>query len=125
VKSVERLAKHAINIAENCLTLNQLSIDRGIYGGLERLSDSSLKLFNDSMEAFFERDPQKATEVVNNVSSIHNMKGDLILTIAKQASQDLPQLRLILESIIRTAEYAVDIAEALLNITAFRVIVEE
>jgi len=46
------------------------------------------------------------------------MEAGVIQLIVKRASpEDVPTLRLIVESIIRTAEYGADIAEAVLNMT--------
>ena len=46
------------------------------------------------------------------------MKGEVIHRIVKLAPvEDVPQLRLIVESIVRTSEYGADIAETVLNMT--------
>ena len=46
------------------------------------------------------------------------MEGEVIHKIVKHAPpEEVPALRLIVESILRTAEYGADIAEVVLNMT--------
>jgi hypothetical protein len=53
------------------------------------------------------------------------MEDEVIHKIVKLAPvEDVPQLRLIVESIVRTSEYGADIAEAVLNMTVNDAVVE-
>jgi hypothetical protein len=54
------------------------------------------------------------------------MEAGALQKIIKYApAEDVPSLRLIIESILRTAEYGSDIAEAVLNMTIVDEITEE
>ena len=59
-----------------------------------------------------------ADRVFVDAEGTREMEAGVIQLIVKRASpEDVPTLRLIVESIIRTAEYGADIAEAVLNMT--------
>jgi len=82
-KSVERMADHAVNIAQNSLALTLSGLGDDLMGGLRPLSEEA---------------------VVRRI-------------IKNAAPGDVPALRLIVESVMRTAEYGADVAEVVLNLT--------
>lgn len=117
-KSVERAADHAVNIAKSGESLNRKSLTTEISEELEKISKTSIGIFEDSIESLFEEDPYKAEDVLNRSKSLKTMEAETIHKIIKYAEpEDIPDLRLIVESIRRTGEYGTDIAETVLNMT--------
>jgi len=117
-KSVERMADHAVNIARNSLTLTMSNLNEEILNELKNMSESAVKVFEDAVDALFNGDYASADGVFNMAYDTRAMEAGAIQKIIKNASpEDVPALRLVIESIMRTAEYGSDIAETVLNMT--------
>jgi phosphate uptake regulator len=131
VKSIERIADHSFGIAEKCLKIErQQKISKGLFEKIEKMSQLSLVIFNDSVEAFLRRDYVMADSVVDKVENIRSVENDIIsfLNGEDKMTSNEPvnsNVRLILEDIRRTAEHASDIAEAAMNQTIGEVITVE
>ena len=124
-KSVERMADHATNIAENRLALHLVPINDEILAELNRISVSAIKVFEASMEALFDEEYSEADSVMEAAEETRGMEDEVIHKIVKLAPvEDVPQLRLIVESIMRTSEYGADIAETVLNMTVSDAVTE-
>ena len=125
-KSVERMADHAVNIAHNSLALTLMNVNEEILEELNTVSALALNVFEEAMEALFDSDYAGADAVLDQAIEIRAMEAGAIQKIIKYAPQeDVPALRLIIESIMRTAEYGSDIAEIVLNMTIKGEILEE
>ncbi|UCD45222.1 MAG: AbrB/MazE/SpoVT family DNA-binding domain-containing protein [Candidatus Bathyarchaeota archaeon] len=117
-KSVERMADHAVNIATNSLAMTLSNLNEELLEELRGMSESALRVFEDSVEALFGGDYGMADTVFEMAEGTREMEAVAIQKIIKFAAPgDVPALRLIVESIIRTAEYGADIAEVVLNMT--------
>jgi phosphate uptake regulator len=124
-KSVERLADHAVNIAQNRLALVLSVVDNQIFEELKKLSDLAINIFETSVESLFDENYIEADEALDKVMEIRSMEAKVIQKIIKHSPpEEVPSLRLIIESILRTAEYGADIAEIVLNMTIREVIKE-
>jgi phosphate uptake regulator len=124
-KSVERMADHATNIAQNRLALHLVPINDEILLELNRISISAIKVFEASIEALFDEEYSEADEVLEAAEETRGMEDEVIHKIVKLAPvEDVPQLRLIVESIMRTSEYGADIAETVLNMTVSDAVTE-
>ena len=124
-KSVERMADHATNIAQNRLALHLVPINDEILAELNRISLSAIKVFEASMESLFDEEYSEADEVMEAAEETRGMEDEVIHKIVKLAPvEDVPQLRLIVESIMRTSEYGADIAETVLNMTVSDAVTE-
>ena len=85
---------------------------------IEKMSDLSLQLLNDAIEAFLRKDYYLADSIVDKSESIGTIEGDIITFIDKEKNPrnyNNIYVKLILEHIRRTAEYSFDIAEAAMN----------
>jgi phosphate uptake regulator len=95
------------------------------------MSQSSLAVFNDSVEAFLRRDYIMADSVVEKTENIRSQENDIISSLNKGEHRMISHehinsyIRLILEDIRRIAEHASDIAEAAMNQTIGEVITVE
>ena len=70
------------------------------------------------MEAVFDENYAEADAVLDMAQQTRNMEAEILHLIVKHAPpEEVPALRLIVESILRTAEYGADIAETVLNMT--------
>jgi phosphate uptake regulator len=124
-KSVERMADHAVNIAHNRLELTLSTVDKELLDELRKLSDFALEIFENSMDAVFDESYKAADRVLVAAQQTRNMEAAILHLIVKHAPpEEVPALRLIVESILRTAEYGADIAETVLNMTVKDAIIE-
>lgn len=117
-KSVERVSDHAVNIANNILTIkNSVSEEILIY--LNEMSSLALSCFEDSIHSLFTKDYSLADEIIERKSRIEDYETKIIgqILIKKYDAQTTSMLRLMIESVRRTAEYGSDIAEIVLNLT--------
>ncbi|MCW4013351.1 MAG: phosphate uptake regulator PhoU [Candidatus Bathyarchaeota archaeon] len=115
-KSVERMADHAVNIAHNRLELTLSIVDQELLAELTKLSDFALEIFENAMDAVFDESYKEADAVLDMAQRTRNMEAEMLHLIIKHAPpEEVPALRLIVESILRTAEYGADIAETVLN----------
>lgn len=124
-KSVERMADHAVNIAQNRLSLTLSNMNEEVLSELKDLSKSALDVFERAVDSLFEEDSNLAIDLLVEAEKIRSREAEVLHNIIKNAAiEDLPSLRLIVESIIRTAEYGSDIAEIVLNMTIYDAITE-
>jgi len=117
-KSVERMADHAVNIAQNSLALTPSAPNEEVLNELRALSESALGVFEEAVESLFDRSYPTADKVIRKAEETRGMEAGAIQKIIKNAPpEDVAALRLVIESILRTAEYGSDIAEMVLNMT--------
>jgi len=125
IKNVERVADHACRIAQEVLLIEK-PLDESILAKITQLSDFALKLFEESGIALFKRDYDAADEIVDKAKLFVEMEKDLLATMERgKPIESYHTIRLIIEDIRRTAEYASDIAEITLNMTAEQVVVKQ
>ncbi len=113
--SIERTADHAVKIAENILVLKHRLTPEAIEK-IEKMSAVSIKMFNTAVESLFRRDYDAAEAIIAGIKEISMLERDAV-AVAQLNVEDVTALRLIIESIRRTAEYSCDIAEIVLNMT--------
>ena len=121
VKSIERIGDHAAGIAEKCLELKEMPPE--LLSRINKMSDLALSVFRDSVEALLQRDYELADKTVDHSQAIYHLEEEVTAYSDKEKS--IPHsdiVRLILEDIRRTAEYASDIAETAINETINEII---
>jgi phosphate uptake regulator len=117
-KSIERMADHASNIANNRLALMLTKIPEEIVSELEKISENAILIFEKAVDSLFDEDYKAADKVLEEADKTKSLEQAAIQMIIKHAvPEDVPALRLMVESIRRTAEYGADIAETVLNMT--------
>jgi phosphate uptake regulator len=121
VKSIERVADHAYSIADKAIKLND-KIPKDSLREIEKMSHLALTVLNDSVEALLRRDYQLADKTVDNAKNVRSQEDEVLKAIEKDKVRDAANIKLALEDIRRTAEYASDIAEAAMNETIDEVI---
>jgi phosphate uptake regulator len=120
-KSVERTADHAARIADNVLLIKN-KLDPETNEKFEKMSNLAVSMFETAIEALFRQDYALAESIVEKTNDIVSMEKDAVVSSQKVDVEDAPHLRLIIESNRRTAEYASDIAEVVLNLTVESII---
>jgi phosphate uptake regulator len=121
VKSIERIADHAYNIANKAITLKD-KIPKDSLQKIDKMSHLALTVLNDSVEALLRRDYELADKTVDNAKNIRTLEDEVLKAIEKDKVRDQANIKLALEDIRRTAEYASDIAEVAMNQTIDEVI---
>ena len=114
-KSVERTADHATKIAENTLLLKD-PVNEELLERISQLSGLAISMFETSMEALFKRDFNLAESVIEKLSQVHKVEKETVLYSHNAKIEEIVNLRLLIESVRRTAEYATDISEVVLNL---------
>src|SRR5919109_1121609 len=125
VKSIERVADHAVGISSKLLRLNQ-KITKEVFDKIQKMSQLSLSVLSDSVEAFLRRDYVLADSVVDKAGGMRSLESEVISYLDNKSTIDGESsnvdIKIILEDIRRTAEHASDIAEAAMNQTIREVI---
>ena len=114
-KAVERTADHATKIAENTLLLKE-QVNEELLAKMDQLSILANSMFESAMDALFRHDFNLAESVIEKLSQVHKLEKETVFLLPNAKIEEMVNLRLIIESIRRTAEYASDISEVVLNL---------
>lgn len=114
-KSVERTADHATSIAENILLFKEKPSEQ-VLERIEKMSSLAISMFENSIDALFKQDFNMAESVIEKTEDVARLEKEFVLFSQKAGIEKIANLRLVTESIRRTAEYASDIAEIVLNL---------
>jgi phosphate uptake regulator len=116
-KSIERVADHACGIADKAIKLKDKIPEKSLQK-IEKMSHFALTVLGNSVEALLRRDYHLADKTVDIAENIRTLEDDVMVSIEKyNNAHDQANIRLALENIRRTAEYASDIAEVAINET--------
>jgi phosphate uptake regulator len=72
-------------------------------------------MFEDSVQALFKHDFNLAEAVIEKTEQVHKLEKEAVVYSQGLEIEEIVNLRLLLESVRRTAEYAGDISEVVLN----------
>lgn len=114
-KAVERTADHATKIAENTLLLKE-QVSEDLQQKVEQLSSLANSMFENSMDALFRHDFNLAESVIEKLNQAHKLEKETVICLQSAKIEEVVILRLVIESVRRTAEYASDISEVVLNL---------
>jgi phosphate uptake regulator len=114
-KSVERTADHAVSIAENVLLLKK-RIDDETLRKIEDMSTLAISAFEDAIDSLFKHDFNIAENIIEKAKEIVRLEKEAVISSQKTGIKEIASLRLLIESVRRTGEYASDIAEIVLNL---------
>ena len=117
VKSVERVADHAAGIALQAEELQNLP-----EPAVKRITDMTAmakKVFDSSITALLRLDGKTAEEAIARTKDVVQTEGKLASEVLapRMSGSQVAALKLMLESIRRTAEYGSDIAEVAIDLT--------
>jgi phosphate uptake regulator len=117
-KSVERIADHAVSIARNILSI-ETPVDKEVIETFDQVSTYATTLFDDAVLSLYKQEYALADDVVERKAQLDQYEVELLNLVSRNVSDEEAKasLRLVVESIRRTVEYASDIAEIVLNLT--------
>jgi phosphate uptake regulator len=115
-KAVERTADHATKMAENTLQLKE-QVNDNLLEKINELSTLANTMFENSIESLFKRDFNLAESVIEKLYQAHKFEKEAILLTHESNIEEIANIRLLIESVRRIAEYASDISEVVLNMT--------
>ncbi|MDA4121699.1 MAG: phosphate uptake regulator PhoU [Thaumarchaeota archaeon] len=122
VKAVERVADHANKIAEGVMNLDG-PVEPALVDRIMKMSEYAVGLFEQAGLALFKGDYESADQAVEEAKEAARMQEELLKMIEKEKAGDSSQvLPLVVEDIRRTAEYAADIAEIVINMNTEAII---
>ncbi|MBS7625627.1 PhoU family transcriptional regulator [Candidatus Bathyarchaeota archaeon] len=118
-KSVERVADHAVKIAENVKAMRKETPQR-LLRNIRELGEEATRFFEDSVRALYKRNYGDADEVLKRMNLFKSLEERVLKDMSGQKIDPIQMsfLRLIIESMRRVEEYGSDIAEVVLNLTA-------
>ncbi len=114
-KAVERTADHATKIAENVLQLKD-PVNNDLLDKIDQMSSLAISMFESSVQALFKRDYNLAESIIEKTAQVHKLEREAVLCSESARIEEVVNLRLLIESVRRTAEYASDISEVVLNL---------
>ncbi len=114
-KAVERTADHATKIAENLLLMKD-PLSEDLLERIGQMSSLAISMFENSVQALFKRDFDQAELVIEKVIQVHKLEKEGVVASKSIGIEEIANLRLLIESVRRTAEYASDISEVVLNL---------
>ncbi len=115
-KMVERTADHATNIAKYVQLLKRHLNDEFLIA-IQEMNAVAISSFETSIESLFRRDYLLADSVISKANSIIELEHKVLLSSKETDIEEAANLRLVIESVRRIAEYSMDIAEIVLNMT--------
>jgi phosphate uptake regulator len=114
-KSVERTADHATKIAENLLLMKD-PLNEDLLERIRQMSSLAISMFESAIEALFKSEYNTAESVIEKIGQVHKLEKEAVLASKTLGVEEMVNLRLLIESVRRTAEYASDISEVVLNL---------
>ncbi|MCD6536393.1 MAG: phosphate uptake regulator PhoU [Thaumarchaeota archaeon] len=117
IKSIERVADHAVSIAEQT-PLIKLPSDSKIIDKISKMGELALKIYENAVLSLFRSNIKQANKVITEVGGISRIEKELVRMIfeARLDTETAIGLRLVIESLRRIAEYGADIAEIVINL---------
>ena len=115
-KMVERTADHATNIAKYVQLLKK-QLNEDFLKSIKEMNQVAISSFETSIESLFKRNYALAESVIEKANSIVALEKKVILSSKETNIDEAANIRLVIESVRRIAEYSTDIAEVVLNMT--------
>lgn len=123
VSRIERIADHACKIAKRTKFIEE-RIEPKILAKIKKLSEKSLKVFEESIAAVQEHDFEKGEKVAEKVTQVIDEEKQIMSNIDED-EKNITIIRFALEDIRRIAEYSSDIAEVSIDENIHTIIFEE
>jgi len=120
-KMVERTADHATNIAKKVILLKK-QLDEEFLQTIQEMNEVAISSFETAIESLFRRDYDLAESVIARANKIVSLEKKALLSSKETDIEEAANIRLVIESVRRIAEYSMDIAEVVLNMTVESVI---
>lgn len=113
-RPLERIGDHAEKIARNAMLRGGGEADPSVVRRMRELSQRALSVLEEAVKAMFRRDVEEANRAIDDGNAVvrdcEDLRGSMELSGREGVIEDA-----ILDSIIRTSMYAVDIGETAIN----------
>ena len=120
---IERIADHAVLVAKRVKFLES-PIDPRIMKKILKISNDSLVVFEESINALLNKDYQLAEKTIEKIKKVVESEKEFMSGI-KESMKNSTVIRFVLEDIRRTAEYSSDIVEVAIDENIGNVITEK
>jgi phosphate uptake regulator len=112
---LERIADHAVRIAETVTILGKERTPPRLQGELDRMAQRAANALNDALESLENRDIGKANAVIDSAQEITRERDHVLHELTSKRGRLAVGLAYVLESLERSAFYASDLAEIAIN----------
>ncbi len=117
VKVLERIADHIENIAKSYIQLSEIQKEAQMNDFID-ITNSTVTIFEKSIQALFTRDDEKAEIVFHELKKIEKSHSDISKGLFKiENIQSAILIKTMLDSLGRIASYSGDIAEVAINMS--------
>lgn len=114
-RGIERIGDHAVRIARNAL-LSAEDEDRLLDAAeIRKLSVESMRVLEKGMDSLFRKDVHMANQVIDDGREVVKLCERLGQTARVKSSREAIIINMVMDSIIRSTMYAIDIAEIAIN----------
>jgi phosphate uptake regulator len=119
VKSIERIADHAVQIANSTMMLGGRKIPQPLVDKIQKLSKLSRDIYDNALRSVNTKNGKLANETIMKLKPILREEESATdeLISSRLDNRAVVSLRLALESLRRSAEYSADICEIVVNMT--------
>jgi phosphate uptake regulator len=112
---LERIADHAVRIAETVRLLGPEPIPEKILGELDRLAGRAAACLDDALDSLDRKDIEKANEVIDASKQVAREREHILRELSSKKGRLAVAVAYVLESLERSAAYATDLAEIAIN----------
>jgi phosphate uptake regulator len=112
---LERIADHAVRIAETVTILGKERTPSRIITELDRMAASAATALSDALDSLDSRDIEKANAVIDAAKRITRERDHVLHELTSKRGRLAVGLAYVLESLERSAFYASDLAEIAIN----------
>jgi len=114
-RGIERIGDHAVRIARNALISAEDEERLEAGEDMKKLSAEAMRVLERGMDALFRQDIGEANEVIDEGRNVVRSCEKLGASARTRDSREAIIINMVLDSIIRSTMYAVDIAEIAIN----------
>jgi phosphate uptake regulator len=112
---LERIADHAVRIAETVQILDREKLPPALVDTLEGLATSAARTLSDAVDALETKDIARANGVVDDAKRVSREREKILRELSTKRGRMAVGLAYVLESLERSASYASDLAEIAIN----------
>jgi phosphate uptake regulator len=112
---LERIADHAVRIAETVTILGKERTPERIIGELDRMAAAAALALVDALDSLDTRDIEKANAVIDAAKRITRERDHVLHELTSKRGRLAVGIAYVLESLERSAFYASDLAEIAIN----------
>ena len=114
-RTLERIADHAVRIAETVSVLGKETPPASLLTPLDQMAASAASALSDALDALEKRDVARANAVVDSAKRVTKERDKILRELSTKRGRLAVGIAYVLESLERSAFYASDLAEIAIN----------